>query len=78
MRCYFNLLPWVEKIPWRREWQPTPLFFPGESHGQRNLAGYSPWDRKESDMAEHVHMYAFFYALVTIDWFQIGKGVRQG
>ena len=36
--------PWVGKIPWRRKWQPTPVFLPGESHGQRNLAGYSPWD----------------------------------
>ena len=35
--------PWVWKIPWRREWQPTPIFLPGESHGQRNLAGYSSW-----------------------------------
>ena len=35
--------PWVGKIPWRREWPPTPLFLPGESHGQRSLAGYSPW-----------------------------------
>ena len=34
---------WVEKIPWRRKWQPTPVFLPGESHGQRSLAGYSPW-----------------------------------
>ena len=34
--------PWVEKIPWKRAWQPTPVFLPGESHGQRNLAGYSP------------------------------------
>ena len=34
--------PWVKKIPWRRAWQPTPGFLPGESHGQRNLAGYSP------------------------------------
>ena len=34
--------PRVRKIPWRREWQPTPVFLPGESHGQRNLAGYSP------------------------------------
>ena len=33
---------WVGKIPWRRAWQPTPLFLPGESHGQRNLVGYSP------------------------------------
>ena len=35
--------PWVEKIPWRRKWQPTPVFLPGESHGQRSLVGYSPW-----------------------------------
>ena len=34
---------WVRKIPWRRKWQPTPVFFPGDSHGQRSLAGYSPW-----------------------------------
>ena len=45
--------PWVGKIPWRREWQPTPVFLPGESHGQRSLAGYCPWVRKESDMTEH-------------------------
>ena len=37
--------------PWRRKWQPTPVFLPGESHGQRSLVGYSPWGRKESDMA---------------------------
>jgi len=34
--------PWVRKIPWRRKWQPTPVFLSGESHGQRSLAGYSP------------------------------------
>ena len=34
--------PWVKKIPWRRVWQPTPESLPGESHGQRSLAGYSP------------------------------------
>ena len=38
--------PWVGKIPWRREWQPTPAFLPGKSHGQRSLAGYSPWVAK--------------------------------
>ena len=38
--------PWVRKIPWRRKWQPTPLFLPGESHEQRSLVGYSPWSRK--------------------------------
>ena len=40
------------KIPWRRAWQPTPAFLPGDSHGQRSLAGYSPWGLKESDMTE--------------------------
>ena len=40
--------PWVRKIPWRRTWQLTPVFLPGESHGQRSLVGYSPWDHKES------------------------------
>ena len=40
---------WVRKIPWRRAWQPTPVLLPGESHGQRRLAGYSPWGHKESD-----------------------------
>jgi len=39
--------PWVRKTPWRRKWQPTPVFLPGESHGQRSLAGYSPWGHKE-------------------------------
>ena len=34
---------WVRKISWRRKWQPNPVFLPGESHGQRSLAGYSPW-----------------------------------
>ena len=37
------------KILWGRAWQPTPVFLPGESHGQRGLAGYSPWGSKESD-----------------------------
>ena len=46
--------PWVGKIPWRRAWQPTPVFLPGESHGQRNLVGYSPWGRKGSDMTETI------------------------
>ena len=46
--------PWIRKIPWRREWQPTPIFLPGEFHGQRSLAGYSPWGRKESDTTERL------------------------
>ena len=46
--------PWVGKIPWRREWQPTPVFLSGESCGQRSLAGYSPWGRKELDTTEQL------------------------
>ena len=49
-RCRFD--PWVRKIPWRRGWQPTPVFLPGESHGEWSLAGYSPWGLKESDTIE--------------------------
>ena len=55
-RCEFH--PWVGKIPWRRAWQPTPAFLPGESHGQRSLAGCSPWDHEESDTTRamwHTH-----------------------
>ena len=44
--------PWVRKILWRRAWQPTPVFLPGESLGQKSLAGYSPWCREESDTTE--------------------------
>ena len=38
--------PWVRKIPWRRKWQPTPVFSPGQAHGQRSLAVYGAWGRK--------------------------------
>ena len=50
--CQWRYCAWVGKIPWRRKWQPTPVFLPGESYGQRSLADYSPWGRKESDTAE--------------------------
>ena len=43
---------WVRKILWRGKWQPTPVFLPGEFHGQTSLAGYSPWGCKESDTTE--------------------------
>ena len=42
----------AEVLSWRRAWQPTPVFLPGESYGQRSLAGYSPWGCKESDITE--------------------------
>ena len=46
--------PWVRKIPWRRKWQSTPVFFSGKSHGQRSLAGYSPWGHKELDTTQQL------------------------
>ena len=50
----------VGKIPWRRESLPTPVFWPGEIHGQRSLAGYSTWDRKELDMTEQLTSHHLF------------------
>ena len=52
----FNL--WVRKIPWRRAWQPTPVFLPRKSHGQRSLASYSPRGIKEPDITERLSMRA--------------------
>ena len=54
--------PWVGKIPWNRKWQPIPVLLPGKSHDQRSLVGYSPWDRKESDMTEHARMLYNIYS----------------
>ena len=49
-RLGFNRRVW--KIPWRTAWQPSPVFLPGESHGQRSLTGHSPWGFKELDTTE--------------------------
>ena len=57
--------PQVGKISWSGKWQPTPVFLPEESHGQRSLAGYSPRGHKESDMTEHTH-YAMLPSYETI------------
>ena len=61
---------WIRKIPWRRKWPPTPVFFFGKLHGQRSLAGYSSWGPKESDTIErltHTHILITF----TIVWPQV-------
>ena len=58
--------PWVRKIPWRRKWQPAPVILPGKSHGQRSLAGYNPWGRKELDTIEQLILSLFFVILTTI------------
>ena len=57
-RNRFNL--WFGKIPWRKIWQPTPLFLSGESHGERNLVG--PWEHTESDMTEETWHTCMFYS----------------
>ena len=51
-RCRFD--PCVGKIPWRRNWQPTAVFLPGKFHGQKSLAGYSPWGCKELNTTEQL------------------------
>ena len=64
------------KISWKRAWQPTSVLSPGESHGVRSLAGYSPWGQKESDMIEatehalicHMNIPQFVYPSLTILW----------
>ena len=77
-RC--RLHPWVGKIPWRRKWQPTPVFLPGKSHGQRSLMGYNLWDRRESDMTEQLWacthtpvMYEIFLYRVLSLFFYISR-----
>ena len=58
---------WVQSLAWedplRRAWQPTPVFLPGEFHGEKSLAGYSPWCHKESDMTEQLYIYIFTHIL---------------
>ena len=61
--------PWVGKIPWRRAWQSTPVFLPGESHGQRSLAGYSPWVTG-SDTTERLTLSLSHFTLLLLPAFQ--------
>ena len=67
-RHRFN--PWVRKILWRREWQPTPVFLPEKFHGQKSPVDYSPWGRKESGMTErlthtHTHTHTLLMPVVS-------------
>ena len=67
-RCGFN--PWVGKIPWSRKWQPTTVFLPGESYGQRSLAGNSPWGQKELNMTKwfSTHILCPWTAQSMVGW----------
>ena len=60
----FNL--WIRKIPWRRKWQPIPVFLPRASRGQRSPAGYSPEGREESDMTEQLVCIYVLYVWLSI------------
>ena len=55
--------PWLGKIPWRRARQPTPVFLSRESHGQRSLAGCSPWGHKESDTTERLGISTMYFGM---------------
>ena len=58
--------PWARKIPWRREWQPTPVFLLGKFHGQRSLEAYSPWGSEKSDTTEHIHTHKGSSVVVVV------------
>ena len=60
-----GLIPGLERSPGEGKWQPTPVFLPGESHGQKSLVGYSPWDCKESDMTKVTEHNKLIYTDIT-------------
>ena len=65
--------PWVRKIPWRREWQPLPVFLPGKSHGQRSLVGRIPWGHKSwTQLSMHcfIHNIPLIFGPQEIPWSQ--------
>ena len=66
--------PWLRKIPQRKKWQLTPIFLPGEVHGQRSLVGFSPWGRKELDTTEqlaHIYHSQIFYIEYRFDFLNL-------
>ena len=71
-RCEFD--PWMRKIPWRRAWQPTPVFLSGESHGQRSLASYNPWGRRvRHGWSNLANKHSIFTFLIRNDRSEIGQ-----
>ena len=62
--------PWVGKISWRRKWQPTPVFLPGKSHGQRSLASYTPWGRKRvgHNLATQQHIDQWDHLMTSMEY----------
>ena len=66
--------PWVGRMPWRRKRQPTLVFLPGKSHGQKSLAGYGPQGHKESEMTEATQHSEHWGACVFLNYSLWGKG----
>ena len=58
--------PWVRKIPWRRSWQPTPVFLPGKSYKQKSQVGYRPWGREGSDTTEHARTWHCVFLTLSL------------
>ena len=70
--------PWVRKVTWRRNWQPTPEFLPGKSPGQKSLVGYSPWGCKDSDTTEATNtslltnnLFSLLHTLLAYEYIKI-------
>ena len=69
--------PWVRKSPWRRRRQPTPVFLPGEFHGQRSPAGYSPWGSQESEMSERLSTHSHMLNILVTQLLRHGFGIKH-
>ena len=70
--------PWVGKIPWRRKWQTTPVFLPGESHEQRRLVGYSLWGHKGLDTTEQLNKFRSTATVLFLSLPSMGIGSSCG
>ena len=69
---------WVGTMPWNRKWQPTPLFLPGEFHGQRSLVDPRSWGHKESDTTEHTHTQSTYVgSLLDLRTFNFSSTERE-
>ena len=73
MRVWCEFDPWVGKIPWRRKWQPTPVFLPGESHRQRSLGVYSPRSWKNLTWLKQLSMHTLVHCGTLGRWLNLSE-----
>ena len=69
--------PWVRKSPWKRVWQPTPAFLPGESHRQRSLRDYSPWGHEELNLSKKLTFSISAFFMVQLSYPHMTTGKRH-